>query len=66
MPYKNPEDQKQYYQRNKDIIREKQSISCQCECGATVTSRHKQRHLRTIKHQQQLESLFTSESNQQS
>ena len=67
MPYKNPEDKKQfqklYYQQNKDMLNQKQSRVCQCECGDTYTARHKARHLQSIKHLTKLETIPTTESN---
>ena len=57
------EQKRLYYQQNKDIINQKQSTICQCQCGGTYTSRHKQRHMISIKHLAQLETISTTESN---
>lgn len=42
---------KAYREKNKDAIKARKSKITQCECGATFTVSHKQRHLRTKKHQ---------------
>ena len=50
MPFKTPELRKEYYQLNKDRIKEQQSMKCQCECGSTYTKRHRSEHIQSMKH----------------
>ena len=59
MPYKNPEDAKEwcknYYIKNKEKITEKRNEYVEknitiCVCGATVQKHHLTRHLQTKKH----------------
>ena len=42
---------KEWYYENKDKILERQSQKIECECGSTITTQHKLRHLKTKKHQ---------------
>ena len=44
------ENDKQKYERTKDKVLERQSQNCSCECGMNYTYGHKARHLKTIKH----------------
>ena len=53
------EQKKQHYQQNKETINQKQNIVCHCECGGTYTSRHKQRHMNSIKHNTKMEQQQT-------
>ena len=46
---------REYYKQNKETINQKQNTICQCTCGGTYTSRHKTRHIRSIKHNKQME-----------
>ena len=50
MPYKNPEDRKQYQreyrEKNKERLKEKNT----CECGACFQMRYKSTHLKTDDH----------------
>ena len=50
---------KKYREDNKDIIKEKKSKVCICECGCEYTNCHKARHLRTEKHQKLMDEIKT-------
>ena len=54
------EKAKQYRQKNKDRISEKQKEKITCECGKTYTKHHKTRHNRSNKHQKYIQSLSSS------
>ena len=56
MPFKTPEQQKEYYQRNKERISESKSIRVECGCGVTYTKRHHAAHTKTTRHTNWLES----------
>jgi len=45
------ERKKEYYENNKDKILEQKKEKITCECGATITKSHFNRHLKSIKHQ---------------
>ena len=59
---KNKEEQKKSFQeyrdKNKEMIKHKQSVSVCCECGATVSKGNLARHNMTIKHRQYLQTLI--------
>ena len=42
---------KQWYLNNKESINERQSQKVNCDCGGKYTMNHKERHMRTKKHQ---------------
>jgi len=42
--------QKEYYEKNKDIINAKVNIKTQCECGGSYLKKHKSNHMKTQKH----------------
>ena len=48
------EYKKQYHEKNKDIIHAKYNEKHDCICGGKYTHVHKQRHIRSVKHQQYL------------
>ena len=48
-----------YREDKKDYIKEWQSIKHKCECGGAYTSSNKVQHIKTMKHQQYLQSLET-------
>ena len=48
---------KAHYEKNKQVILQKQSIVRMCECGSEFTHNHKARHCRTQKHQNYLKQL---------
>jgi len=50
------EYQKEYFENNKQKVLERQGQKCICECGISYTHGHKLRHLKSIKHCQNLES----------
>ena len=62
LEYKN-QFMKQYYQQNKDIIREKQSTRVECGCGVNHTKRHHAAHVKTPKHTTWLLTVPPIESN---
>ena len=45
---------KQYHEKNKDIIHAKKNEKHVCICGGKYTHVHKQQHIRSVKHQQYL------------
>ena len=49
--------QKDYYIENKDIIKIKKNEKFICQCSGNYTYAHKQRHLKSNKHQNYLQSL---------
>ncbi len=49
--------EKQYRDDNKELIREKKNKPFECECGGKYTHSLKNRHLKTIKHCQFINSL---------
>ena len=55
MPYKDPVKRKQFYkeyrERNREIISEKQKEKFDCDCGGRYTRVHKLRHQKSKKHQ---------------
>ena len=55
MPYKTPEQQHEYYQRNKDKLSEYQRIKIECGCGVTYKKRHHAAHTKTARHSNWLE-----------
>ena len=46
----------EWYIDNRKQIREQQNQAHNCECGATYTQSHKARHIRSIKHQDYINS----------
>ena len=46
--------QKQYHEKNKDIIHAQQKEKHVCMCGGKYTHINKQQHIRSVKHQQYL------------
>tara|TARA_R110002153_G_scaffold173363_1_gene326088 strand:+ start:548 stop:1027 length:480 start_codon:yes stop_codon:yes gene_type:complete len=52
----NKQHYQQYYIDNKETITEYKNQKHNCECGATYTNRHKARHIKTIKHQNYINS----------
>ena len=45
---------KQYHENNKDMIHAKKNEKHMCICGNCYTHAHKQRHIRSVKHQEYL------------
>jgi hypothetical protein len=45
---------KYYYENNKDMIHAKKNEKHECTCGGKYTVAHKQKHIRSAKHQQYL------------
>ena len=45
---------KQYHEKNKDIIHAKKNEKHNCVCGGKYTVAHKQKHIRSAKHQEYL------------
>ena len=46
----------EYRENNRELINERQNVKVKCECGATHSRCGKVRHLKTMKHQNYLES----------
>ena len=66
MPYKNPEDRKAYYNKNKERIqeyqkewkernKEKQQEKITCPCGGCFLKRNKKQHEKGIEHLYQMD-----------
>jgi hypothetical protein len=52
---------KQYREDNKEKIKAKKSLKSVCQCGSHYTDSHKSRHLRTLNHQDYINSLNSIE-----
>ena len=50
MPYKNPEQLKQYWVKNKTALTEHRKTLFKCLCGKTIQIHHRSRHMKTKKH----------------
>ena len=48
---------KEYYQNKKEIISKRQNEKVKCDCGGKFTTVHKQRHIKTKKHQKYLNEI---------
>jgi hypothetical protein len=48
---------RQYYEDNKEKIKEKIKIKCNCECGSVIRHAEKSRHESTLKHKKYLETI---------
>jgi len=48
---------KKYREDNKDKIKERKSKKCTCECGTIYIHGNKARHIKTIKHQKYLNTI---------
>jgi hypothetical protein len=49
--------QKEYNEKNQEVVDARRKASHICDCGATYTYTHKTRHLKTLKHQNYIKSL---------
>jgi len=47
----------EFYQANKERIKDKKRSKVSCECGATYSYSDKARHIKTLKHQRRLQEL---------
>ncbi len=47
-------DRKDWYERNKETIKEKRNVLINCNCGLSVTKSYYHQHLDTLKHQELL------------
>ena len=50
MPYKNPEQLKEYWVKNKIAISERRKTTFECSCGIVIQIHHRSRHMKTKKH----------------
>ena len=58
----NKDKAKEYYLKIKDKIKEKNMQVIACKCGCNVTFCNKQRHEKSKKHIQMMESLSTTDT----
>ena len=53
------ENKRRYYEKNKELIYQRNNERIQCECGCTVTKMNMQRHKATEKHKKKMNILNT-------